>query len=85
MPSGPKLAVTQRYHQMLCQMRGPHEWSRRPSAVGEVEPLVADRDRAGDRHVLLGVAAGELVRRARRRLLALVPLRLAALRPARRR
>ena len=61
---------------MLCQTRGPHEWSRRPNASVEVEALAVHLDQAGDRHLLLGVALGEAVRGAGRRLLALVVDRL---------
>ena len=46
--------------------------------VGELELLVADGDGAGDRHVLLGVAAREPVLRTGRRHLAVVPLGFAA-------
>ena len=75
--------MSHRYHQMFCQKRGPHEWSRRPSASVIVERLVADRDRARDRHVLLGVAASEhLLGIEVGLLLAFLPLGFTAPRPS---
>src|SRR5690606_7958212 len=46
-------------------------------AVGQLEPLAVDLDRAGDRHVLLGVASGEAAGGVGIRLLALLVLGLA--------
>ena len=78
MPRGPKLAVIQRYHQMLCQMRGPQEWSRNPRPAVRSKRCAPHLDDARDRHVLFRVAAREVVRRPWRRHLALVPLALIA-------
>src|SRR6185437_14934644 len=60
----------------------PDPWSPRvvaqAEAGGHIEALLPHFDHAGDRHLLLGVAAREGMRRPGGRLLTLVPLGFAA-------